>query len=84
MQANKHNSTGQCERCGRLGAFTLATAFNEDGTFRHLCLCCDRIERTLHQRKLFADAPKTVVVWEEIAEPEVIEEVEVSAQMSLF
>ena len=84
MQATKNNSTGECQRCGRFGAYTLATGFNEDGSFRFLCLCCDRIERDRHQRKLFADVAQAARVFEVVAEPEVIEEVVVNAQMSLF
>ena len=88
MQATKSNTKGQCERCHQVKPFVLASAFNEDGSFRFLCSQCDRIERELHQLQLFESAKSAIAAWldaepEEEAEQKMYEEPD-PPQMSLF
>jgi len=83
--ATKHNTTGSCQRCGKVKPFVLATAFDGLGGFRFLCSACDRIEKDLHQLRLFATPQEAIASWqepEEEPEPEVI--AKPSPQMSLF
>ena len=88
MKATKKNSTGQCHRCGEFKPYVLASAFYEDGGFRFLCSQCDRIERELHQLRLFQTSQSAIAVWLD-SEPEVEEEADTyiepdPPQMSLF
>lgn len=69
MQANAHNTRGECQRCLRVCSFVMAAGFNSDGSFRMLCGCCERVERPRNQRALFVGV---VPVW--IGEPEPEEE----------
>ena len=87
MIATKSNTTSQCERCLRMKPFVLATAFDGRGGFRFLCSACDRIEKDLHQLRLFETQQQAITAWLD-AEPEPEEEVEMNEpeppQMSLF
>ena len=87
MIANSHNTRGECQRCGRVRLFVLASAFNADGSFRFLCSSCDRVESWQNQRRLFEGVAPIF-----IGEPEPVEEVSlildgfepISNQLSLF
>jgi hypothetical protein len=83
VRATSHNSRGACERCGRLSGFVLAAGFNGDGSFRHLCAGCERIERPQLQKRLFAGVrvvvPESETLTERVPEP-VIDR----RQMALF
>jgi hypothetical protein len=84
MKATKANSTGVCERCEQYRPFVIATGFNPDGSFRHLCASCDRIEQYTRQRPLFADLyqrpPRIIQPEPEEEEPEP----DHSNQLSMF
>ena len=86
MIANNHNTRGECQRCGRVRSFVLATAFNADGSFRFLCSSCDRVESWQNQRRLFEGiAPIFIGEPEpEIEEPEPVYVPRQSPQLSLF
>lgn len=85
MQATAHNTTGECQRCGRFRPFVMAAGFNSNGSFRMLCAGCERVERWMLQRTLWKITPVVVM-----PEPEEVEEIEPepveieSPQMSLF
>lgn len=83
MKATRNNSTGACERCEIVKPFVIATGFNEDGSFRHLCAACDRIEQYTRNRPLFPDLYQRPAI---IQQPEEIEEPEPdhTNQMALF
>ena len=83
MRATEHNTTGECERCGRIKPYVLAAGFNPNGSFRMLCASCERIERWMLQRTLWKETP-VIVMPEPQPEPEA-EPVEVyNPQMSLW
>ena len=73
--------SGRCDGCGQHKGRVLASAFNPDASFRHLCDTCDRKE-TARQPKLFKDKIAAVRYFEPEPEPEVIEIPK--AQMGLF
>ena len=73
--------SGRCDGCGQHRGRVLASAFNPDASFRHLCDTCDRKE-TARQPKLFKDKITAVRFIEPEAEPEPVEIQR--AQMGLF
>jgi hypothetical protein len=73
--------SGRCDGCGQHKGRVLASAFNQDASFRHLCDTCDRKE-TARQPKLFKDKITAVRYWQ--PEPEPIIETVPEAQMGLF
>jgi hypothetical protein len=73
--------SGRCEGCGYYRNRVLASAFNPDESFRHLCDACDRKE-TARQPKLFKDKIAAVRYFE--PEPEPVEIEIPQAQMGLF
>jgi hypothetical protein len=81
MKATSHNTTGDCQRCGRYCPYVLAAGFNADGSFRMLCASCERVEKPRLQPKLFTVRPVFVPIPEvEAVEVEVIDR----RQMALF
>ena len=77
--------TGRCDGCGQTRGRVLASAFNPDESFRHLCDACDRRESPIHQPKLFKGKLTALryAVEQEVAEPEPPVEI-FTAQMWMF